>query len=231
MQIIETTGLSVRSSVITLGRAGTPLQFVLFPMIHLAEPAFYDEVTGRLKDCDLVVAEGVGKSAMVTAMTLAFRTARFGRTGLVMQQIPLASLGVPVMNPDMTGADFNGAWSRLPLMVRFTAAALFPPVLLAMLMLGTRRLLASQLRLDDLPPREELLRDSQLLDHVDSVVVKQRDERIVKSLSEIHERRSAEPIRVAVLYGAGRVPALVRYLARRYGYWPHSGEWLTVFRF
>jgi hypothetical protein len=231
VQIIETTRFGVRSSVITLGRAGTPLKFVLFPMIHIAEPTFYQEVTTRLKGCDLVGAEGIGRSSMVTAVTLAYRIARFGRSGLVLQRFPLERLGVPIVNPDMTGGDFDAAWSRLPLTVRLTVAALFPPVLLAMLLLGTRRFLASQLRLDDLPSREELLRDSELLDHVDSVVVHKRDARLVKALSEIHERRSSEPIRVAVVYGAGHVPALARYMGRRYGYWPQRGEWLTVFRF
>jgi hypothetical protein len=230
LQIIETTRFGVRSSVITLVRTGTPLKFVLFPMVHLAEPTFYEEVTSRLKGCDLVVAEGIVRSPSIAAMMLAYRMSGF-RTGLVVQRMPLQTLGVPVVNPDMTGADFDAAWSRLPVGVRLTVAALFPAALVAMLVVGTRRFLASQLRVNDLPSRDDLLQDSELLDQVDSVVIHLRDQRLVTSLSEIHERRSAEPIRVAVVYGAGHIPALVMYLARRYGYWPQSGEWLTVFRF
>ncbi len=49
MQIIEVTELAVRSAVIRLRRTGTPLQFVLYPMIHMAEPAFYAAVTRRLR--------------------------------------------------------------------------------------------------------------------------------------------------------------------------------------
>lgn len=60
MQIIEVTDLAVRSAIIRLRRRETPLQFVLYPMIHVARPAFYAAVTARLKRADVVVAEGVG---------------------------------------------------------------------------------------------------------------------------------------------------------------------------
>ena len=60
MQIIEVTDLAVRSAVIRLRRTGTPLQFVLYPMIHMAKPAFYAAVTRRLEQADVVVVEGIG---------------------------------------------------------------------------------------------------------------------------------------------------------------------------
>jgi hypothetical protein len=50
----------------------------------------------------------------------------------------------------------------------------------------------------------------------------------VRALDTIHQQRSQEPISVAVVYGAGHMPAVVRSLAR-YGYRASSAEWLTVF--
>jgi hypothetical protein len=44
MQLVEASSFAVRSAVIQLRRPDTPLGFVLFPMIHLATPAFYAEV-------------------------------------------------------------------------------------------------------------------------------------------------------------------------------------------
>ena len=58
MQLVEASSFAVRSAVIQLRRPGTPLGFVLFPMIHLATPAFYAEVMTRLAGCQLIVAEG-----------------------------------------------------------------------------------------------------------------------------------------------------------------------------
>lgn len=79
MQIIEVTGYAVRSAVITMRRTGTPLEFVIFPMLHVASPTFYSQIRVRLKECDLVVAEGIrGRSVGVSALTLAYRFAPAG---------------------------------------------------------------------------------------------------------------------------------------------------------
>ena len=58
MQIIETSVIGVRSAVITFRRPDTPMQIVLFPMLHLGTKGFYKAVTARLRECQLVVAEG-----------------------------------------------------------------------------------------------------------------------------------------------------------------------------
>jgi hypothetical protein len=75
VQIIEVTDLGVRSAIVRLRRRETPLQFVLYPMIHMAKPAFYAAVAARLKQANVVVAEGVGggrgkRSVLIGALTL-----------------------------------------------------------------------------------------------------------------------------------------------------------------
>jgi len=63
MQIIEVSVIGVRSGVLRLTRRDTPLRFEIFPMVHIGEPAFYTAVAERLRRCDLIVAEGVGRPA------------------------------------------------------------------------------------------------------------------------------------------------------------------------
>lgn len=60
MQIVEVTELSARCAVLTVRHREKPLRFVVFPMLHVAQPAFSREVTRRLRVLDLVVVEGVG---------------------------------------------------------------------------------------------------------------------------------------------------------------------------
>jgi hypothetical protein len=60
------------------------------------------------------------------------------------------------------------------------------------------------------------------------LLVEDRDALLVEALDAIHQQRSQEPMSVAVVYGAGHMPAVVRSLAR-YGYRASSAEWLTVF--
>lgn len=95
MQFVEASSFAVRSAVIQLRRPGTPLGFVLFPMIHLATPAFYADVMTRLAGCQLIVAEGgVGadRTAGGQALTLSYRLAgRTRRWGLATQLLVFGS--------------------------------------------------------------------------------------------------------------------------------------------
>src|SRR5262245_50615660 len=106
MQIIEVTGFGVRSAVLRLRNRDSALQFVIYPMVHIARAEFYGEVTARLRDASLVVAEGVRPSAgrrgsaLASALTLSYRIARFNRrANLVEQDIDYIALGVPVLKP------------------------------------------------------------------------------------------------------------------------------------
>lgn len=231
MQIIETTGLGVRANVVTLVRSESPLRFVLFPMIHMAEQSFYDEVGRRVGECDVIVAEGVGPGSAVGAAIMAayWVNERFGRTGLVVQNVPRPRTGAPVVRPDLSGKEFQGQWRSLPLLLRVAAALAFPVILLGTVFLGTRRVLASQMPLEDLPSRDEILQGDELTDRFDAVMLGKRDDRLCQALADLHQQRSAEPIRVAVVYGASHMRAVVEYLGARFRYWPQSGEWLIVF--
>lgn len=117
MQIIEITGLGVRSAVITLRRGGTPLQFMLVPMMHVAAPSFYRQVHRRLSGCDLIVAEGVrGKAGQLSALTLAYRFAPRRRRNNLEEQDDAMLLpdGIPVIRPDVTAAEAVADLKTLP---------------------------------------------------------------------------------------------------------------------
>jgi hypothetical protein len=229
MQIIEVTGYAVRSAVITMRRKETPLEFVIFPMLHVASPTFYSQVRLRLRECDLIVMEGIrGKSVEVSALTLAYRfVPRRRRNGLQEQSDELLLPdGVPVVHPDVTAAEAVADLRALP---RWTYALLLvaaPVMGLLFALRGPRDFLDEDLAVEDLPStlRAEVLAD----DPAVHAMSDRRDQRLLDALGEIHAERDDEPIRVAVVYGAGHVPAIVSGLVERYGYRPREAEWLTV---
>jgi hypothetical protein len=49
-----------------------------------------------------------------------------------------------------------------------------------------------------------------------------------RALAAIHHERAHEPLRVAVIYGAAHMLAVIEAL-RTLGYQPSTSEWLTVF--
>ena len=232
MQIIEATDAGVRVVELRLRRPGSPLQFLLYPMIHIGRPEFYQEVTRRLDEVDLIVAEGVGDSPTSDRLTAGYRTAvEDGQLGLVLQDIDYRALGVPVLNPDFSGAQVDERWATIPGWQRGVVRAGIGTLVAAQRLIGPQ-LLKWQLRqstMDDLPTLEELFSPA-FLDNVDRVVVHERDDLLLAALTEVHERRNAEAITVAVVYGAEHIRAVVTRL-RPLGYRVVSGDWLTVVEF
>ena len=94
----------------------------------------------------------------------------------------------------------------------------------------TRRVLARYANLDDLPDQiQSQVRDQ--AGELEDLLVDRRDGLLVSTLDTIHSEHRTEPMTVAVVYGAGHMPAVVHHLAGRYGYRPREAQWLTVFDF
>jgi len=225
MQIIDTGAMGTRSAVLRLRRRGSELNFLVFPMVHVAAPGFYAEVTRRLGGCAVVVAEGVsGRSVLTWALTLSYRVIPANRrSGLVPQRIDYTALGVPVVRPDVSGAEFARSWRTLPLRLRLMIWCVLPAVVVAQLFGGRRRLLAPHVALndDDVP-------ESDVEERFDTVFKGERDERLFAALAKLHETRSHERIDVGIVYGAAHVPDLVHRLAVTFGYRPRTADWITV---
>jgi hypothetical protein len=238
MQITEVTDLGLRSAAITLRRDATPMEFLLFPMIHIAEPAFYAGVRRRLSRCAVIVAEGVtnGKPLWSPAMDFANRYIPRGRQHTVVAQTDELVLpeGIPVVRPDVPpvepAVDLSGV-PGLKRMAKITGLNLLVVtsthvIASGIALAGPRVLCTKDLELHDYPftAQEESAADSPFSHAIMDV----RDRKLVEALDEVHEQRSLEPIRVGVVYGAGHMPAVAKGLGDRYRYRPRSAEWMTV---
>ncbi|MCL6670812.1 MULTISPECIES: hypothetical protein [Streptomyces] len=233
MQFIEVTGLAgVRSAVIRFTRPGTDLVFVLFPMVHLAEAAFYREVAARLRrTCHLVVAEGVGQgSPGADALVASYRRLDgHERLGLVVQDLDFDALGLPVVCPDMSAARFQEGYARLPWRERAMVATLVPAFTAGMRLLGTRRWLARHLELEDLMSEgEEAAAD--FWPGLDDLVLRRRDRLLTQALTDLDGAYAGRTgaFSIAVVYGAGHMRAVAEALVGL-GYHAADAEWITVF--
>lgn len=232
MQIIEVSMIGARSSVLRLGRPGTPLRFQIFPMVHIAEPDFYACVADRLRECDLIIAEGIrGDAPSVSALTSSYRLpARLNRSGLVEQDIAYEKLGPPVRYPDMTGEEFTAGWRSVPLWQRALAVTVAPLVGLDMLAAGSRRTMARYLELTD-GDWHERLSDAASMDDLMSLLGEKRDRLLMAEMHAVHLALRDEPYTVGVVYGAQHVAPIVHGMRVVNGYTVQSAEWLTVFGF
>lgn len=210
-------------------------QVLLFPMLHLGTPEFYAEVTARLRNCGVVVAEGIRDRSLITrAMTIAYRLpGRSRRLGLVQQRIDYSSLTAEVVTPDMTGTQLRAGWRAVPALQRAGLLAAAPLVGAFFWLLGTRRALARYAAAEDLPGDVDIvLRDK--TQALTELLLDRRDALLAAALDEILARadtREGASRDVAVVYGAAHMAAVTRYLLARYGYRARRAEWLTVFDF
>jgi hypothetical protein len=227
MDIIDVSDMGVQSAVIELRRKGTPCRFTIYPMIHIGEASFYREVSARLANQDLIVAEGIiGPSPTTRYITQIYRSKTLQRRlGLQAQSRDLYDVGVPVLTPDMTGPELERRWRDVGLPERAMWYTMTPAFRLYLDAFGSRELIARHLQLDcdtlaiEEPSGLELM----------EIITDQRDVLLCEAVTRIHTERCEEDINVAVVYGAGHVAPLVKHLRVRHGYVPRSAEWLRVF--
>lgn len=162
-------------------------------------------------------------------ITLAYRFApRWRRNGLVEQTDEvLLPEGVPVINPDVTAEQAIADLRALPRWLYVLVLIAAPVYGLVFALRGPRAFLDADTAVDDFPltARAEEMDD----DPVGHALSDRRDQLLLDALGEIHTERGGEPLRVAVVYGAGHVRAIVHGLADRYGYAPREAEWVTVY--
>ena len=214
----------------TLEKRDSHVRFVLFPMIHLGAPEFYAEVARRLRHCDLILTEGVG-GRRTSVVTLSYRLAgKIRRFGLVEQRhaLRLRGLGVPLENVDATAAQFGRSWRNAPQYIRLFMLVGAPLFGLWLVVSGSRSFIARNMEVNDLPdPDDAFMPDAAAA--IDAAVVHDRDRLLC---SAIAREAALDPDRtktIAVLWGAGHIPAVAHFLLGPLGYRVASAEWVTVF--
>ena len=129
-------------------------------------------------------------------------------------------------------SSFQARWRTVPLWQRAATLGTIRSVTALQRLLGSQWLLRAlqDSSLDDLPDNEELF-EPDLPSHVERVLLDERDERLVTTLYDLHDRRAGDPITVAVVYGAQHMRAVTTGLSTRHGYHVWAGDWLTVMTF
>jgi len=228
MQFIESTAMGVRSAVITLGRRTTPLTFVLFPMVHVGRRSFYDEVASRASACDLIVAEGGPDAPPAQA-----RMARLRWDDQVDQlnALDLESLGVPII---WEGGDTRPAEERArDREARSTRARILETAVDSAFALGLRALgrygdPRDRPGVDQVDMHDRWVPEGGIGGFLERKILAERDRRLVRTLGTIHRERHHEPVKVAVVWGAAHMTAVVDALRTDFRYVVRHAEWITV---
>ena len=228
MQLIEVSAIGVRAAIVRMTSPEAKLVWLIFPMIHLGESAYYQQVEQKMAECDLVLAEGVD-SRIVSALTSSYRLAANSARGVVAQRSePRATGHVTVQQSDISGTEFDAAWRKMPIGLRLGIPLFAPLYGLWLRYVANPDDWQPKLQTDDLPSNEEVLLEGQepaLLE----LVMHQRNEHLFHQILAVQERWGELDKVVGVAWGAKHIGAVVHYLSDRWNYIARSGEWVTVF--
>lgn len=223
MQFIESSVIGMRSAVITLTHRATPLKFILFPMIHVGEQPFYDEVAARARLCQLIVAEGV--PSRFTPVQEWMAQHNWGHLVDQLTALRLESLGVPLRWETELNDQPESLREQVVSRVVDVAGAAT---------IGLVRKFIDPVAMPGLDQAEAYDESAlnltggwfdRMLEYNIGTV---RDARLIRVLGEIHRDRAAERVKVGVVFGAYHMPAVAAHLCGQLGYIAASAEWLTV---
>lgn len=221
--------MGVRAARWRLRRHGSPVEVTLFPMIHVGEPAFYREVFDDAFTHDVALTEGVN-SPIVRRLTTSYRwMLKSPRLDLALQPRTPPDTAARIVHADLTEEELAEAWRKVPLWMRLLMGVISPYIGLQRRWFGTRASLAKGMGMDDAPSLEELLGFSPAAEGLNEVIVQIRDRRLIERLGEVLDAAGETPSRISVVYGAGHMRAVLRFLIKTRGFQIEDGRWNTVF--
>ncbi len=230
MQIIESSIFGVRSVRMVLTSKEHPYEVTLFPMIHIAEAAFFEAVIADAISHDIVLFEGVN-SRYVKWLTRSYRWAAVSRRlGLRLQQeFRAKEIGdTRVIRADLDTDEFDRLWRGLPFRMKFLAYVLPPLIGLKRRLFATRESLAEDMPMSDRTSSQEWLGWGEDVDAFFGVILHARDRRLIDCLEEVLAEPCDAPRRIAIVYGARHMRAVLRHLTKDYRFRVSENSWMTV---
>ena len=231
MQFLESSILGLRAARHRLTAPDHPAEVTLYPMIHVGLARFFETVETEALGHDAVLVEGV-RSRASWFLTRAYRWAPLKRLGLVAQTpIRPQAGGAEVILADVTPGAFDRLWRGLPLWLRAAVTLGAPAYGLWLRATASRATLARGQCTTDLADRDLTLAPGTPADGLLSVILHARDENLARVLgAELDKAKAAPepPRRIAVVYGAAHMPAVLAELRRHGAFRPVDSAWLEA---
>lgn len=207
------------------------MSVTLFPMVHIGEADYFRQVYRDAFAHDVVLVEGV-RSPVARVLTSSYRWVERGRLGLVTQPPYPAAATLParIVQADLTPDEFHDEWRRVPLWLRLAAYGASPLIGLARRFARTRESLARRIEMEDRLSSDEILSWDPRMAALMHGILHARDARLLERLSAELERPGAGEKRLAIVYGASHMRAVIAELGRRRFRCVESA-WQTVFGF
>ncbi|QLC21235.1 hypothetical protein HFP51_02955 [Parasphingopyxis sp. CP4] len=219
--------LGLRSARMQFRNGESSISVTLFPMVHVGEQTFYDETFREAFDHDVALIEGV-KSPVVRHLTRSYRWTDFEKLGLVLQPKPPPEDEVRsrIVRADLDTDEFHHEWGKVPFRFRIIFYALSPMIGVYRRFFCSRESLARRMSLEDLPSADETLDWNPKFEPINHSILYARDQRLIDCLAA--ELNEGSEKRIAIVYGARHMRAVIRELSKR-RYYSADASWHRIF--
>ena len=244
MKFIESTNFFVRTIMFDFVNRNDNirLKFRLVPMIHIGTKEYYESVKENLKCCNEIFYEGVSlikknekfyKRLSLKNLDLTFKQYKIiaKKLGLVTQN---ESLDLRDIGGEMTHTDYDSEtgeeyWNELRFIEKLKLTFVIPFQLFRFHQGITREILAKQF----MTSREEAyLAYGPIEDEEGSsrnFIMNKREQIIYKNIRKRMESESSIDKIIGIIYGAGHMKSISRYLIDNFNYVPRNGKFMRVF--
>jgi len=231
MNIIEATSFFVRVTCFDFKNRDEQikLKFRIIPMIHIGSKAYYEQALACLKECDEIIYEGVISNRTKSLTNRYLSIAK--QLNLVTQNeyLKLNTLSAKLVHADYTKVTSRKAWKELKFREKFRLSYLLPMQLFYESLTLTRKKLAKQFMHSN---HELYLAYGQRADEprtMSNFMMNNREQIVFRTIDNKMESDGGKEKLIGILYGAGHMNTICRYLIDQQGFVPHNGKFLKVF--
>jgi len=216
MQIVERSILGVRAARQTMESADKKVSVTLFPMIHIGQESFYRQVYDDALQHDVVLVEGI-RSPVTRLITSSYRWIDTAKLALMVQpRHPGSVNGKPrIVHADLSTDEFHRHWRELPVWLKLLVGICAPLMGIHRRLYATRESLAEAMEMEDRLSSEEILSFDPRFAALRRTILNVRDQRLVEKLCDELDRQTDRPRKIAVVYGAAHMRAVLAELGRR----------------
>ncbi len=244
MKFLESTNFFVRTVMFDFTNRAKDinLEFRLVPMIHIGSEEFYKSVIENLKDCDEIFYEGVSlhkkkesfyERKRLKNLDLIFKQYKTiaEKLGLVTQSeyFDLSELESKLIHTDYNIESGNQAWQALSLKEKLKLNIIYPMALFISHQGISRKKLAKQF----MTSREEAyLAYGPIEDEkgtATNFIMDKREQIIYKNIRDKIKSEGHVKKTIGIVYGAGHMKSIARYLIDYWNYAPKNGKFIKVF--
>ena len=231
MVFLESTNFFVRTVMFDFinRNKDVKLKFRLVPMIHIGTEEFYENVYKNVENCDEIFYEGMN----LKKLNLTFKQYKIiaNKLGLVTQT---AFFKLKQLKSKLTHTDFNfkegrEAWNELYFKEKIKLALINPLKLFISHQGISREILAKNYMTSS---EEAYLAFGPIEDKkgtLTNLKMNKREQLIFKNIKHRMESESNLDKTIGIIYGAGHMKSIARYLIDKHNYLPKNGKFMKVF--